>query len=39
MDADDFGDTPELDAQGLLVVRAGTGEILARVRIQEDSDG
>ena len=34
-----IGDTPELDAKGSVVVRTDTGEILARVRIPEESDG
>lgn len=33
-----IGDTPELDEEGLVVVRTDTDEILARVRIPEDSD-
>ncbi|MFZ4779046.1 MAG: hypothetical protein ACOYM3_27080 [Terrimicrobiaceae bacterium] len=33
-----IGDTPELDEEGLVVVRTDADAILARVRIPEDSD-
>ncbi len=33
-----IGDTPEWDGEELVVVRTDTDEILARVRIPDDSD-